>query len=213
MGDQFMKEIVDQHWAIIKPVKRWLKQGFNLAPEDNPRYAVENMLMQGAEAEWLITRVHHDIIRELEKVGLNWDNFGFYRLLKRVSVSPDAQKAAPRGVTAEWAEKKLTELRVEQWAGQKWETIERVSDSLDKLRLELIEKIEAQNIYPKDIIKTMKDAGILLEGLRDDGKKILEGEGGRDKYKEMIRKKYGLIDTDIPEIPSIEKIKEFRKIS
>ena len=50
-------------------------------------------------------------------------------------------------------------------------------------------------------MKTMKDAGILLEGLRDDGKKILEGEGGRDKYKEMIRKKYGLIDTDIPEIP------------
>ncbi len=44
------------------------------------------------------------------------------------------------------------------------------------------------------------------------GKEPENWEAGK-KYKEMIREKYGLIDTDIPEIPSIEKIKEFRKTS
>lgn len=61
------------------------------------------------------------------------------------------------------------------------------------------------------LLKTMNEAEKLLDMLREDGRKILEEAGGRAKYNEMMQKKLGLIKTDMPEKPSLEEIKEFRK--
>jgi hypothetical protein len=43
------------------------------------------------------------------------------------------------------------------------------------------------------LMKTLKDAEVLFNDLREDGKRIIKEAGGRDKYRIMMRKKLGLI--------------------
>ncbi len=43
------------------------------------------------------------------------------------------------------------------------------------------------------LMKTMKDAEILFQELREDGKRIIEEAGGREQYRMMTMKKLGLI--------------------
>ncbi len=157
LWDQFNKEIIDQHWAVIKPVKRWFQAGLSLPGEQNPQFAVENMIMQGAEQEWLIGRMQQRVIRPLENVGLNWNNFGFYKGLKRIISNPDAQKAAPRGTTPEWAAKKLKELETERWAGKKWETMVAADEAFTETISEIQDQIEASEIWPDEVIEQMRD--------------------------------------------------------
>jgi len=43
------------------------------------------------------------------------------------------------------------------------------------------------------LLKTMKDAEILFNDLREDRRRIIEESGGREKYRKMMRKKLGLV--------------------
>lgn len=61
------------------------------------------------------------------------------------------------------------------------------------------------------LLKTVDESEKYLNILKADGEKIIAEAGGREKYKEMMRKKLGLIKPELPEMPSVEEIEEFRK--
>ncbi len=109
-----MRELVDAHWALIKKVKRVGER--NIDPRKNPRYKLEEMVYTGSEIEWMLGQTLHGAIKPLERVGLNWDDFGFYRFLKRVS-SERAEVANPMGWHKDRALKKLDMLRTDRRVG------------------------------------------------------------------------------------------------
>jgi hypothetical protein len=61
------------------------------------------------------------------------------------------------------------------------------------------------------LLKTVSQSEEYLDILKADGDKIIAEAGGREKYKEMMRKKLGLIKPKLPEMPSLGEIEEFRK--
>ena len=158
LRDHMMREIVDQHWAIIKKVKRFQKQGFDLPAEENPRFAVERMLMSGSDTEWIATRVDYTMRQPLEAAGLDWDDFGLYRQLIRIQDSTEAaRQAQPQGWTPERATEQLKEWETKTWAGEKWETMLRVSDNFTNLNAEIIERVAKLKYFPKEVIDLMRE--------------------------------------------------------
>jgi len=119
--DGIARDLIDTHWSIIKKVRQVGE--INVHPSENPVFKLMDMIYTGSEVEWILGKNVHDVIKPLEKVGLDWDDFGLIKLLRRVSTER-AEMANPMGWHKDRALKKLDALKTEEWGRDKWGVME-----------------------------------------------------------------------------------------
>jgi hypothetical protein len=155
-GEQLKTQLIDLHHGIIGRVKRSRAGEKAIAPEENPRYAIEAMTYGGAEAEHHILGIHQNVIKTLRDQNLSWEDFGEYLYHNRV-VNERSEIANPEGFTAQRSAERLAEMERRLTLDQ-GKALLKAQKEFHKWHQEVVSKVEEANMYGPDLMKTMKDA-------------------------------------------------------
>jgi len=187
--DGLMRDFVDMHWALIKKVRQIGPS--NIPAGKNPRYKMEELVYSGSEVEWVMGDVFNKIVKPIEDAGLNWDDFGYELLLRRIAKGDRQELANTEGIHPARAEKKLKARNNLRTTTQ----INAMDTAIDAF---------------KELNKSITDKGILAGRWSDELIKIMEENSDYATYDvvDYIEKRNGRGPTAkiFPQVGTLKEI-------
>lgn len=156
--DDALRAAFDAFHFILKDVRKVGEE--NIPDQFNPRFKLEEMVYTPSEIEGMLTVLYRNVIKPLEKAGLQWDReFGTIIYLMRVAFDKTIQgQAHPGGWDKQMAIEELNYMKEHELNPAQWAALKEAAKAFRKIHEEFfIDKAEDAEVYDKDMIKRFRD--------------------------------------------------------
>ncbi len=169
---EIKKILIDENEETLNAVKKAIKRGIGLAPEDNPKYWLEELPYISGEVYAHVKGVEEGVLTPGRKSGLSIDDIGEYMMLTRISTERaempygrdkrtgemiTGEIANPLGHTKETALEQLDALK-KQLGKDKYAALEEAVSSFWELRQKnVIPLLEKAEMYGESLMSKIID--------------------------------------------------------
>ena len=149
------KAFWDKNSPLYKKVREAEKRGGKAAPEDNPRYWVEELPYVSAEVSQYLRDVHNAVIKQAKKYDLTLDDMGEMMLLKRAATER-SEIANPLGLDVKTSLEQLGFIEG-KLGTRKFNALVDFTNRYWEIRQDVIKRLEESGMYDADLMNLLKD--------------------------------------------------------